>query len=261
MALMMLSAVLIGGCKSPLRDQKQPWMMTEEDAGEYVVQALENPSPDARRHAINRLGASRYVHQPSVLKALSLIARTDASQSVRTAALMAMGRASDPIVAETAVDILQACVTGEARPMPDELVRTEAVNNLTELSRKGMLPADVDDRVVSLGVELLQSDRSRNVRLAAAQLLGYCPRKQALFALADALDQRDFGICYEAERSLMRLTGRTFKHDAVAWRRFITSTDNPFAERGKLDDQLEPRERKWYEMWTADSASEKKSGV
>ena len=245
--LALLTVALTGGCNGSMRDHTHPQLLTEGDASDYVVQALEDPSPDQRRKAINRLAETRYVHEQSVLKALALVATSDPSQSVRTSAVMAMGRSADPIVAETSIDIIQGYLRGEARPAPDEAVRTAAVNDLMRMAKADALEPKDQGRAASLGIELLQSDRARNVRVAAAQLLGYCPRKETLFALADSLEQRDFGVCYEAERSLMRLTGRTFNHDAPSWRQFIASTEDPFADRGKLDHELDPPKPKWYE--------------
>ncbi len=68
--------------------------------------------------------------------------------------------------------------------------------------------------------------------------MGYFPRPDALEALLQALEQRDFGVCHAAEQSLMRLTGRTFNHDPLAWKAFIEEADDPFAQRGALDDEL-----------------------
>ncbi len=236
---------LAGGCKSDFRDTKPTVLITQGDAVHYVGVALDSKSPDERRKAINRLAQSRYVADPTTLKALALIARSDTSQSVRSAALIAMGGANEPIVAEAALDVLRPERRMEAAAPPDADVRMAAARNLVRLAEADGIPDELDELVCDTAIVLTRSDPSRNVRVAGAQLLGYFPDKKAAYTLADALDQRDFAVCYEAEHSLMRLTGQSFGHDADKWRRFVASTDDPFAQRGALDDELKPREKGW----------------
>ncbi|MHC4065717.1 MAG: hypothetical protein ACYSUI_14635 [Planctomycetota bacterium] len=67
-----------------------------------------------------------------------------------------------------------------------------------------------------------------------------------LSPLIDALEQRDFGVVYESERSLMRLTGRTFEYDAPGWREWLAQTEDPFADAGRLDEVLSPPPKGWW---------------
>ena len=238
--------LLTAGCQEKFRDKKHPRFLTSQDAAYYVGQALENPSPDLRRRAINRLGQTRYVTDPAVQEALALVAKTDRSQSVRTAAVSALSESTPHPACASLVEILRSNADQTGVAPPSAAVRAAAVKGLLCFAKAGGCPAGLENEIIDTGVRLLRSDRSRNVRLAVAQLLGYFPRPDVLHELIAALEQRDFGVCHEAERSLMRLTGRTFDHDPRAWREFLDDSEDPCCERGKLDHRLDPPRRKWF---------------
>ena len=238
--------LLTAGCQEKFRDKKHPRFLTSQDAAYYVAQALEDPRPDQRRRAINRLGQTRYVTDAAVQKAIALVAKTDQSQSVRTAAVSALSKSTADTACASLVEILRSNTDQTGVAPPSAAVRAAAVKGLLGFAKAGGCPAELENEMVDTGVRLLRSDRSRNVRLAVAQLLGYFPRPEVLHELVAALEQRDFGVCHEAERSLMRLTGRTFDHDPRAWRDFLDDSEDPCAERGKLDHRLDPPRRKWF---------------
>lgn len=246
-AIALCAVVSLAGCGNSLRDKKHPVLLTQKDAAEYVVQALESPLADERRAAANRLAQSRHVDDPTVVKTLCLVARTDVSPAVRAAAVLALSRCSQTEAYEACVDVAMSATEKDALDSAAGKTRAIAMENLHTWVREGTLPEELSNRAADAAIRLLQSDFNRNVRVAAAQLLGYVATREAVLALIDGLEQRDFGVCYEAERSLMRLTGRTFDHDAQAWRTFVDQTNNLFADRGALDGQLEPAKRKWYD--------------
>lgn len=236
------------GCKGNVRDKKHPSLLTQNDAAAYIEQALQSESPDQRRQAIGRLAQTRYVQDDAALEALALIATTDTSQSVRTAAMRAMCRSNKPIVADTALDVLAPQPDQKKIAAPADSVREAATCALGVCAESQSLDADQTTRTTQIGMQLLRTDRSRNVRLAAAQLLGHLPNKDVLYCLADALEQRDFGVCLEAERSLTRLTGQSFDHDAQRWRAFLAETRDPFADRTTMDDA--PATSPWsFDRW------------
>jgi hypothetical protein len=236
----------VAGCKGNFRDKKQTVFLTHGDAAAYLVQAKESPMADERRRAINRLAQTRYGQDDSALDAFGPIAQNDSSSAVRLAAMLALSKSADPRVARAALGVLER---EPAEPAAD--VRAAAVEALEGCAAAKNLPDDLQPRVTARGIECLQKDRARNVRLGAARLLGYCASREALDALVDALEQRDFGVCYEAERALMRLTGHTFNHDPKAWKEFLAQGGDPFAERGKLDSKLDPPEKNWMTQWRA----------
>ena len=102
-------------------------------------------------------------------------------------------------------------------------------------------------------LRLLQRNPSRDVRIAAALLLRHFPEREVADGLAESLRQRDFGVVYECDRSLMHLTGQRFRHDAQAWKAWLASAADPFAESGGLDAEIYPPQKGFWER-TSESA-------
>ena len=277
--LLIVAVVLIPGC-SKMRFRKSPWLVTQRDAARYLEQALDHPSADVRRDALERLSETRFVAHETVLEACDIVARTDSSESVRCAAVRLLAGSRHPDVAETFLAILgnggggrhdersEASRRGSEVPEilrfaqndvgrrteTQERVRLDAVRALYFLVRNDAVSQEQRDGVVAVAVRLLREERSRDLRIAAAMLLGEIPHTEALKALIAGLNHTDFGVVYHAERSLMRLTGVTNNHDSTAWRTWLASADAPFAMRGRLDSRLESQdavtERHWWQRLT-----------
>jgi len=227
----------LAGCHGSHRPFDRVFLDRNE-AVELARQGMEAPQPDERRQAVARLAESRWVGDPEIVRTLGLIATRDHSSTVRTVAVVALGRAETPEACAASVALLPEEDTPRDR-LPAESVRTEALKNLDRCVKLDLLsPSEVD--TVRLGaMRMLSSDLSRNVRLASARLLGYFPQREVLTALVNALEQRDFGICHEAERSLNRLTGQSFDHDPVAWRAYLLQTSQPFAVTASSHEQAD----------------------
>jgi len=106
----------------------------------------------------------------------------------------------------------------------------------------------------------LGSDRSVDVRLNSARAMGQFKSPAVLNGLIAALTDSDFAVRYEAEQSLIRLTGRTFKGSAKQWLSGRAETPAPFADAGKTPPELvKPTQNvfertqgsfhKFYEEW------------
>ncbi|HUU82398.1 MAG TPA: hypothetical protein VM243_02735 [Phycisphaerae bacterium] len=240
--------LLAGGC-SGHRWHKHPVFVTEADAVRYLNQALESELPDDRRDAVDQVARTRYLNHDVVLNALATIARTDGSPAVRCAALVAMRRSQNPRVAATLVEVLEQSSTDPERPTafpPSADIRLEALRTAIALAGQSHLPAEQQPTLRDMAVRLIGQERSRDIRQAAACLLGYCRDRVVLEPLIAALEQRDFGVVYQSERSLMRLTGQTFDYDPVGWRAWLEQTQDPFAEAGKLDAVLDAPPKGWF---------------
>lgn len=109
------------------------------------------------------------------------------------------------------------------------------------LARRAEHDQKAAQAVCSTAVDLLKNDASRDVRVLAARVLGFCPSIEPLRTLIATLRLRDFGVVHEAERSLMRLTGTAFAYNPRQWEQWLASTDDPFRYRGRLDAKLEGR--------------------
>ncbi len=242
------------GCSRAKIRHKPGILVTRGDIAWYVRAVLEHGDADVRREAINVLANVRHPDE-SIVDTFDLAARADPSDAVRCAAIRALGRHHGANAVATLLAILENSSRATDRRDASDKVRWEAINALLEQAHR----ADVDDRtpvedrfhatdaVRDTAMRLLASDPSRDVRLVAARLLGDYPSLETLHALIDALGQSDFGVVYEAERALTRLTGKTHGHRPASWKGWLASTSDPFAERGALDGTLDPRSpRRWW---------------
>ncbi len=232
------------GC-SKKRFHKSPWLVTEGDVGRYLVDALEHDNADVRRDALAQISKTRYANHDTVIDACSTIAATDRSASVRAAAIRRLAESMRPDVPVALLDILdredQSHVTGPR-------VCVDVLHALYFLERNGAILDAHRDRVVQTAVRLLRNDPSRDVNIAAARVLEGYPRLATVDALIVALNHQDFGVVYQAQRSLIHLTGVRHNHDPDVWRTWLASTDAPFAMRGRLDEELEPPAKpKWWQ--------------
>jgi len=238
------------GC-SARQWQKHPRLMTEDDVADALGTALEGELPDDRRWAVNRIAETAYLTHDVVVETLGKVALTDESQAVRCAAVQALARSGQPGAVPPLLALLQQTPDRAARRSAATVAldaRFEAARALLVLARTIGLPEEHQPALRQVCIRLVAQDRSRDIRQAATCLLGYLPDGEVLEPLVGALEQRDFGVVYEAERSLMRLTGRTFDHDAQRWREWIKETENPFADAGRLDAELAPPQKNWFEQ-------------
>ena len=220
--------------------------MNRSDAQRCIATILESRQPDDRRKAISRLAQTKYIKEQDSVDALAAVAVHDHSISVRRSALFALARSENEKACSVFVDLLKVEPRAQMTDAT-EGVREAAAIGLVKSIQTGCCNDAMEEKVVETAIAALGSDRSRNVRLAAAEVLGYFARKDVLHSLIIALEQRDFGVCYEAEKSLTRLTGRTYDHDPVAWREFLENNDDPFAEKGMVENQ--DSGKKWYKWW------------
>ncbi len=237
----------ISGCGKHLLPQRT-WLLTEGDVARTLEISLEAPSADARRGALERLKDSRFVNHKTVLDACDVIARTDASPSVCCAAIAIVTESDRPKSIDTLLDLLTPPANNTVGTV--DRVRLDAIRGLDTKIRQGLVPAEKLEAVVAKVSGLLHNDRSRDVRVAAARLLGGIASRESLVALIGGLNDADFGVVYHSEQSLMHLTGVTHRHDARAWQTWLGRSTDPFAMRGQIDDQLgsAPKPGWWTRM-------------
>jgi hypothetical protein len=240
------TALVLPACSGSRTLHKHPAFVTEADAAWYLSGALDGDNPDVRRDQIVQLSKTRWVTRETVVRGLALVARTDSSPSVRCAAIRGLGGSRSPAVVEPVLQILAAKSEHDpAVVAPDATVRWDAVAVLSELLAARVDVGSNGDAIRVTGIRLLGNDPSRDVRVVAAELLGSFQETDVLDALIAGLEQRDFGVVYECERSLMRITGQSHDHDPVAWRQWRQQAGDPFADAGRLDDKLSRRQPHW----------------
>ncbi len=224
-----LFAILLVGCANSsgagaaFRESLRHY--TPEQNYEIV---LHDPNADARRRAVNRIVQSGRAADDDAFRVLDVAARTDPNGQVRCAAILAMKNYWDPRPLDPLLAILNPKAhPNESAPAPPP-VRWDATAALGRFAENALIPSDRRAEVVDVLVTLLLDDPYRDVRMAAARGLGAIPDKRVLRALIAALRCRDFGIAYEAQNSLVRLTGRSYRYDAEAWEAWLDSAANPF---------------------------------
>ena len=238
-ALVVVSLWSVLGCTSTPSIQMPAILLTQNDVARYLIEALEHEQPDTRRAAIVRVTQTRHSQREAVVETLCTIARTDASPMVRCTAIQALSNQPNPTSAATLAAIVATFDTQSTIRVPAPQVRADALAALCRLATKDQLAGETGRVTRLAAIQLLGADESRDVRILAAEYLGCCPDDDSLSALIASLDQRDFGVVYQAERSLNRLTGQTFDHDSQAWKAWKLSESEPFVAYSASETSLD----------------------
>ncbi len=240
--------LLASGCSGHRTPQTHPSLLSESDAAAFLQQAMEAPNADDRREAIVQLCRTKYIARNTVVRGLCVVAETDTSDIVRRTAIGGLARSGRAEALPTLVAILAREEERDPRGRAAAgTVRSEAAGALLCLIHDGVNVSRHATAIRPAAIQALASDPSRETRMRAAELLGYLPDRETLDALVSGLEQSDFGVVLECERSLMRMTGHTHHHDPLAWRAWLAEASDPFADAGRLDAQLERRAPNWME--------------
>jgi HEAT repeat protein len=242
------------GCGGQQADQAVKSLFNRKSSGQQMFTALQEDDPDQRRKAIWAMAKSDAVAQAWAVKAFQTVARTDPDPQVRCAAIRALGRSGQPGGVETLLMILNWREhAGEVPYPPDDEVRWDATAVLSNLCSWGLVPEEQKAPAKATLLGLLRDDPNRHVRLEAARGLRYFDGDpEILEGLIAALNEQDFGVVYEAEASLVRLTGETFQYDAEAWRAWLGTSEAPFARAGQLPALYQSAPLRWWQRsWQA----------
>ena len=71
-------------------------------------------------------------------------------------------------------------------------------------------------------------DEDQDVRIAAADALRHYRTLDVARTLVNQLGDRQFGVAWQANRSLIAITGQDFEYDQVQWLQYLTGPDKPF---------------------------------
>jgi len=246
-AAVLIAVAAMAGCI----DKKIKLSLTPPSPRESLVSALKNDDPDRRYQALSRLSKSKAIHEDWAIKGLVLIAQTDPVAQVRALAVRTFGPIADNrVVRQTVTSLADR----------DDRVRTEAAWVLRQIPYEVIEKAGQADTAKTALLKTLADDHSVDVRInSAIALAGFSDRK-VLSALITALRDPDFAVAYHAEKSLVCLTGRTFRGSAPAWIRWLRATEAPFEHAGKTPPELVRRKQhpwetardrihQWYADW------------
>ena len=120
--------------------------------------------------------------------------------------------------------------------LPDVLAKSsQDVSALVRLESVVGLSRGGDNSSMNLLINMLNRDTESEIRGRAAEALGNYQNRRAVQALISALDDDDFGVIYQAEQSLRKLTGEDFPDDSGRWNEWLVGTKNPFI-KSKIED-------------------------
>jgi hypothetical protein len=180
---------------------------------------LDMTSADARWQGINQLVNRAYGQREPFTTMYGRVAGTippsevepDPDYLVRAVAIRALNRARD----KDAAPVFLRGLSDKS-----DVVRLEAVKALNNLPD----PAAVPGLLEMVG----SSQESVDVRIAAAEALRHYKTLETAQALINVLNERDFGLAWQAHRSLQWLTASDLGYDQGKWLNYITGPAKPF---------------------------------
>ncbi len=239
----------LGACSSP---KPGSWFERRKSSRDWVDMALDARNPDDRRRGIIGLAKGRDATTSWAIKVFDVVARTDTDAMVRCAAVRAMLTSAEAGRVPTLLELLNSArrpVQG-CRPAPGR-VRWEAAKALRVIAEAGAHDASQREVIIETLLDALSQDEERNVKLTAINTLGQFAHRPVPIALINAMEADDFSIKSAAERALITLTGTTHDHDPAAWRLWLASTEDPFANAGMLSPEAMQAKSKprWEWPW------------
>lgn len=172
---------------------------------------LEPMYPDRRRQGVMWLSAREYGRQDPYLKYYATLAKTDPDHTVRAMAIRALNRAR----VKDATSIYVAALEDK-----HELVRMEAAKVLANIHEPLAMEALIK--------RLESTDENVDVRVASADALRSYRDIRAATVLIRSLRDRQFGVSWQARKSLKLMTGRDHRYDQAAWLTYLSGTEKPF---------------------------------
>jgi hypothetical protein len=180
-------------------------------------------TPDIHRQGIVDLVTKwNFTHRPPYTTRYKQIAETDPNETVRAMAIRALNISRD----STATPIFIAALEDDS-----EIVRLEAAKALANVPDSNAVPAllrRLEGKREPLPGARTGNDESPEVRIAAADALHHYRTLEVARSLVTQLDERNFGVAWESNRSLMVLTGQNFGYDESAWLQYLTGPQKPF---------------------------------
>ena len=178
--------------------------------GKYAREMEDPGSPDSRRQGMAKLVQKDFARKDPYTTRYRQIFLGDEDPLVRAMAIRALNVSRDAGASDLYV---KALLDG------DLLVRLEGAKALANMPD--------DDAIDPLLKVLSAPDEDQDVRIAAARALRYYQRRDVARALVAVLDQRPFGVAWQARRSLKRITGVDYAYDDTSWLEYISNPAQP----------------------------------
>lgn len=197
-----------GGCQ---QIRKASDMLAGKTPGLFARQMEDSDSPDNRWKGMSKLLENDFAKRPPYTTRYRQIALADPDPLVRAYAVRALNRSRDA----GASDVFIRALSHES-----ELVRLEGAKALVNLPNPAAVPG--------LLALVNKPDESRDVRIAAAEALRHYKQLDVARALVARLNERDFGVAWQARRSLRRMTRNDLGYNEGAWLQYFTGPEKPF---------------------------------
>jgi hypothetical protein len=176
---------------------------THDTEATAVHKMLDQSSPDKRREGTFRLADYPDKRTGSALLVYEMVAK-DKDYTVRAAAIRVLNRCR-------ANNMINLYLTN----LDDDqlLVRLQAADALSNIP---------DDQAIPALLDHLRNDVSPDVRLACADALRNFKNDEVASALVDMLDDKNFGVAWQARQSLALITGQDFRYDKRSWLGYLS---------------------------------------
>ncbi len=223
-----------------------------------VLLALQEASPDARRQYLRGLIKRKELKQDWAVKALDVIARTDADPQVRCIAIQGLGQSGRPEAVDTALAILDPKTTTRPVRTGEDDVRLDCLNLMLAHLQGGRFPAEKMDAARQVMLKAAADDQNPQARMAGLRGLRYFPDPEVLRLLVNTLRESSFGLQFEAEMSLRCLTGHVGDFEAGSWEKWLAVNQDPFSGRNAYAEMQRSQDTFWRrtgemvnEVWAA----------
>ncbi len=100
----------------------------------------------------------------------------------------------------------------------EPLVRLQAADALGNIPD----PSTIDDLI-----EHMREDISPDVKISCADALRNFSDGKVISALVDVLDDRNFGLAWQARQSLALISGQDYRYDKQAWLGYFAQAGTP----------------------------------
>lgn len=251
------AVLLVAGC-SQQADKAFKKIVFRPTPQRAVLYALQDASPDARRQYLRGLINRKEVKQDWAIKALDVIARTDADPQVRCIAIQGLGQSGRPEAVDTALAILNPKTTTRPVRTGEDDVRLDCLNLMLTYLQGGRFPAEKMDVARQVMLKAAADDPNPQARMAALRGLRYFADSEVLKLLVGTLRESNFGLRFEAEMSLRCLTGHVGDFEAASWEKWLAANQDAFAGRNAYAELQRSRDTFWRrtgeminEVWSA----------
>jgi hypothetical protein len=182
----------------------------------YALMMNDTTSPDARRKGLLELVERPYGGKPPYTERYVQIATETGPGGAMTDSLL---RASAIRGLNRSREAGHTDLFIKGLSDNSDWVRLESAKALNRLPDVAAVPA-----LLGIAGRL---DENKDVRIAATEALQHYKRLDVARVLVGMLSDRDFGIAWQANKSLSRLSGQNLGYDDKAWLAYLTGPAKP----------------------------------